>query len=354
MTIKIIPAIMSGGAGTRLWPLSTPQNPKPFHTFGQAQTLIQATAARFPKRFDAIEFLPPIVIANERHGHLVHAQLVEIGRPPSVIALEPVGRNTAATALVAANLCQQIDPEALTLLLPADHLIENVDAFLHVIAQAGETARERIVTFGIEPTEPATGYGYIHRGEACAPGVHKIIRFREKPPIDEARGFLAEGGYSWNAGIFLFSPEIVRAEFRHAPAIAEAVEATLAAATRDGVFLHLPEALFVKTPDVPFDIAVMQPTDRGAVAPCAIGWADIGSWDEVWRHSPRDGRGNAVQGQAACDDSNNCLVIADGVRVAVSGMSDVVVIATRSGVLVLPRERAQDVKRLSELAARLD
>jgi mannose-1-phosphate guanylyltransferase/mannose-6-phosphate isomerase len=352
--LKIIPAIMSGGSGTRLWPLSTPQTPKQFHAIGQKQTLIQATAARFPKQYENIEFLPPIVIANERHGHLAYAQLAEIGVEPSVIALEPIGRNTAATALIAAHLCQQIDPDALTLLLPADHLIADVAGFLAVIALASQTARERIVTFGIEPTEPATGYGYIERGALCAPGVHEIVRFREKPSVDVARTLLEGGRHSWNAGIFLFSPATVRTEFRHAPEIAASVEATLASAARDGVFLNLPEALFVKTPALPFDIAVMEKTDCGAVAPCSIGWADIGAWDEVWRHSPQDDAGNALQGLAVCEDSRNCLVIADGVRVAVSGMTDIVVIATRAGILVLPRARAQEAKRLSELASRLE
>jgi mannose-1-phosphate guanylyltransferase/mannose-6-phosphate isomerase len=294
MPIKIIPAIMSGGVGSRLWPLSTQNLPKQFHAIGHKDTLIQGPVRLFAAPYGELEFRAPIVIANERHGALVHAQLAEIGVAPSVIALEPVGRSTAATALLAARLSHTIDPEALTLLLPADHIIHDVASFLSALARAAATARDHIVTFGIEPTEPAIGYGYIERGEELDTGVYAIKRFHEKPEVEVARQFVAGGRHSWNAGIFLFASETVSAEFRHAPKFRDCVDIALANSKKDGVFLQLPENLFVKTPAESFDIAIMEKTDRGAVAPCDIGWADLGSWSEVWRNLPQNSDANAA------------------------------------------------------------
>jgi mannose-1-phosphate guanylyltransferase/mannose-6-phosphate isomerase len=203
-----------------------------------------------------------------------------------------MARNTAVVAAIAAALAEEIDHKALVLLLPADHMVTKPDAFHDAIARAAPIAQERIVTFGIAPDRPATGYGYIKRGEQLAEGVFAIASFREKPDAETAQRYLDEGGYSWNAGIFLFNPQVMLQEFQHAPAIREAAFAALEKAERRGAEIHIDAETFKQTPALPLDIAVMEKTSRAAVAPCDIGWADVGSWDEIWRLSPSDEFGN--------------------------------------------------------------
>jgi mannose-1-phosphate guanylyltransferase/mannose-6-phosphate isomerase len=354
MSVKIIPAVMSGGSGTRLWPLSTPDRPKQFHALAQEHTLIQATVSRFLEPHPDIRFLAPVVIANARHGAIVAEQLSAIDSAPSLIALEPEGRNTAATALVAALLGTMIDPEALVLLLPADHVIRDANSFLDAIARAAASAHDHIVTFGITPSEPATGYGYIEAGAPIANGVFAISRFLEKPNREVAEKLFADPAYTWNAGVFLFAPKLVIEEFARVPEVGKPVTAAVSAARHEKSFMYLDGASFSQAQSTPFDIAIMQSTTRGAVVPCEIGWADVGSWAEIWRLASKDAKHNAVQGKAVCQNSEGCLVIASGTRVAVSGLNDVMVIATPDGVLVLPRGRAQEVKGLTELLGGLD
>jgi mannose-1-phosphate guanylyltransferase/mannose-6-phosphate isomerase len=353
MTHRIIPAILSGGAGTRLWPVSTDAEPKQFHTFSGADSLFAETARRFRDDAEALSFAPPLVLANAAHAELVTAHLAVAGVEPAAIVLEPIGRNTAAAAVIAAALGQEIDADALVLLLPADHVIADSAAFMATIARAAPLARDRIVTFGIRPDRPETGYGYIKAGPELAPGVHQIAHFREKPDLDTAEAYLAEGGYAWNAGIFLFSPRVMLEAFAHAPAIRDAALGALAGAARRDRFIMPDAAAFAAIPSEPLDTAIMEKTRHAAVAPCVIGWADVGSWSELWRLSAKDDAGNALQGQAAVLDGANNLVRGDGVPVCVAGVSDLLVIATRDGVIVLPRERAQDVKALRDLAAKL-
>ncbi|MBI1251148.1 MAG: mannose-1-phosphate guanyltransferase [Alphaproteobacteria bacterium] len=348
---RILPAIMSGGSGTRLWPTSTDDRPKQFHALGGARTLIQDTIARVQMDAAGLSFAAPMILCNARHGALVEAQLAAIGATASAIALEPVGRNTAATAAIAAQLALEIDPEALVLLLPADHVIADADAFLDVAARAAPIARERIVTFGIAPSRPETGYGYIKHGAPLTEGVFAIEAFKEKPQRDVAQRYLDDGGYSWNAGMFLFSPRVLLQEFAGAADIRDAALAALAAAPRDGVRIALPDALFAQAPSEPLDIAVMEKTRLGAVAPCDIGWADVGSWAEIWRLAPQDGKGNAVSGDVIAHDASGLLVRNDsGLKIALAGVSDLIVIATDEAVMIVSRERAQDVKKLWELA----
>ena len=223
-SLKVAPVIMSGGSGTRLWPLSTDKKPKQFHALASELSMIQDTALRF--HGDQIAFLPPIVICNHRHGELARAQLVDLGIEPAAVILEPFGRNTASVAIVAAAWTLAHAPGALTLLLPADHVITDPDGFRSAIGKAVTAAGSEIVTFGIEPNGPETGYGYIQRGAALHEGVYRVARFVEKPNRKTAEGYLAEGGYAWNAGIFLYSPAVMLAEAqRLCPDIATAAVA---------------------------------------------------------------------------------------------------------------------------------
>jgi mannose-1-phosphate guanylyltransferase/mannose-6-phosphate isomerase len=227
-------------------------------------------------------------------------------------------------------------------------------AFRAAIARAAPVAIDRIVTFGIEPERPETGYGYIQRAEALAVGVYGVARFTEKPNFETAHAYLAEGGYDWNAGIFLFSPQVMAAEMdRHCPIILQSATAALAAAACEGAVIRLDQDLFSQTPSESIDIAVMEPTDRAAVTPCSAGWADVGSWSELWRLLEADAQGNVVQGDAVVLDTWGSYVQGDGMTVAVVGLTDVIVVASQGAVVVLPKARSQDVKALVEGVKRL-
>lgn len=354
MPISIIPAIMSGGAGTRLWPVSTSAHPKQFHALADAdKSLFVATLERVRGASNGIAFGDPLVLCNVAHRDQVRAHLAAAGVERATLVLEPQARNTAAVAAIAAAAAAEGDPEALVLLLPADHVIADADGFRAVVARAAPFARERIVTFGIAPDRPATGYGYIKRGAELGDGVFAVESFREKPDIVTARAYLAEGRYSWNAGIFLFHPGALLQEFEKSAEIRDKALASLRAAVREDDEIRLDAALFAQIPSEPFDIAVMEKTSRAAVAPCAIGWADIGAWDEIWRVSHRDEHGNATHGKVVARDAHDNLLRAEGVTLCVEGVNDLIVIATPTAVIVLPRERAQSVKALKEAAANL-
>ena len=350
--MKITPVIMSGGAGTRLWPISTAANPKQFHAFATGESLIQDTVRRVSGQA-SIELLPPILICSAAHLELVQRHLAEIGVVPAAIVLEPCPRNTAAVAAIAAALTAELSPGALALLLPADHVVADPQGFLDVVARAAPLAADNIVTFGIQPERPETGYGYIKQGAPLAEGVFRVGRFTEKPALDVAEAYLAEGGYAWNAGIFLYAPGVMLDEMaKSRPDIETAALAALAAAPRDGAVIRLPLAEFGACPSAPVDVAVMEPTERGAVAPCDIGWADIGSWSELWRLGPLDEAGNLVRGRAQAFDSRGSLVWSEGAPTLVLGVEDLVVVTTPEAVIVLPKSRSQEVKALLEAFGR--
>jgi mannose-1-phosphate guanylyltransferase/mannose-6-phosphate isomerase len=348
----IVPVIMSGGSGTRLWPLSTEETPKQFHALASHLTMIQETVLRFRDdphtRFEA-----PIIICNARHHTLARKQLAEIGVIPSAIVLEPFGRNTAAVAVVAARMVKQLNPGALVLLAPADHVIPQDDVFRAAIAR-GARFPDRIVTFGVQPTGPETGYGYIQAGTALDEGVFEVARFVEKPAREIAEDYLRQGGYAWNAGIFLFDPDVMLGEmatFR--PDILAAVDAALGERVESpeagqGLAFTLPGALFARTPSESIDVAVMERTGKAAVAPFDAGWADLGAWNEIWRLAKRDGADNLVRGEAVTLDTTGSLVWAEGMVVATLGVQDLIVVATGGTVVILPKSRAQDVKRVVE------
>jgi mannose-1-phosphate guanylyltransferase/mannose-6-phosphate isomerase len=358
LAARILPVIMSGGSGTRLWPLSTAERPKQFHALGGRASMIAETASRLRGTVEGVVFLDPVVIGSARHRDLIAAELAAAGIGLSALVLEPQGRNTAATAALAGLVAREIDQGALVLLMPADHVVARPERFAATVAAAAGEAGRRIVTFGIAPSGPETGFGYIEQGEELSPGVFAVRKFHEKPDRALAEDYIRRGGFSWNSGVFFFAPDVMIGEFANAPKpekpdaawaadiLREATEALLLAG-RDGVEIWLDEEAFARVPAESVDVAVMETTRRAAVAPCEIGWADVGSWAELWRLEPKDAAGNAVRGSATLLDVADTLVRAEGgVHVSVAGVSGLIVVATPTGVLVLPRERAQDVKKL--------
>jgi mannose-1-phosphate guanylyltransferase/mannose-6-phosphate isomerase len=315
--------------------------------------LFETTVRRLSGASGSLSFAPPIVLCNARHAELVEASLASVQASASAIVLEPAARNTAATAAIAAAVAAETDPQALALLAPADHLISDVGALHEAIARAAPFAKERIVTFAVKATRPAIEFGYVRRGAGLGDGVYALDSFHEKPGPDAARAYLADARYAWNSGLFLFRPQMLLEEFGLRSDIREPALAALARAARDGPRITLEAAPFALIPAEPFDTAIMQKTRRGAVAPCEMGWSDVGVWDEVWRVSSKDAAGNALRGPVAAIDAADSLLHAEGVTLCVAGVQNLIVVATPEAVIVLPRERAQDVKALRELAAKL-
>jgi mannose-1-phosphate guanylyltransferase/mannose-6-phosphate isomerase len=347
--LSVVPVILSGGTGTRLWPLSRESYPKQFWPLLSAATMLQETAARAA----GPGFKPPVVVCSDAHRFLVAEQLRAARIGDARILLEPAGRNSAPAIAAAALLIAAEDPDALLWILAADHAIADLPALHAALDKAAVAARQGfIVTFGMAPTAPETGYGYIEVGAALpdAPGVSAIARFVEKPDAARAADFLADGRHLWNSGMFLATAATLLAEMRtHAPAVLSAVEAALNAAARDLDFHRLDKDAFLAAPSISIDYAVMERTSRAAVVPAAIGWSDLGSWDALWDAAPvRDAAGNVTAGPGPVEvlDSSGCYVRSEGVLTAVLGLQDMIVVTTDDAVLVAPRARAQDVKTL--------
>lgn len=346
---RLIPVVVSGGSGTRLWPLSTEDFPKQFHRLASpSATLLQQTVQRLDCVED-VDIQPPILVCNEKHAELACGQLVEAGFAPSAVIAEPFGRNTAAVAMAAALAVEATDPEALILMAPSDHVISRPEAFAARIGEVAAMARDRFVLFGIVPTSPETGYGYIEAGRSIAGGLSAVTRFVEKPDIEKAKAYLAGGRHLWNGGIFLFSPQLMIAEMeRLAPAVAEATRRALAAGAKHGLTTILDPEAFATCPSISIDYAVMEHTDKAAVVPLDAGWADIGSWSSLWEQGPHDGAGNRVNGDVEAIDTEDCLLWSEDMILATVGLKDLVVVQAGGAVIVLPKSRAQDIRLVVE------
>ncbi|SFD06722.1 mannose-1-phosphate guanylyltransferase/mannose-6-phosphate isomerase [Massilia yuzhufengensis] len=345
--MKIYPVILSGGAGTRLWPLSRAVLPKQLLPLVADKTMLQETAQRVAG-WPGV--MAPLVVCGNDHRFMVAEQLREIGITPLGILLEPVGRNTAPAVAAAANYLKSIDPEALMLVLPADHVIENGAAFRDAVERAVTLVGQgALATFGIVPKSPETGYGYIRRGEAVAHcgDCYKVARFVEKPDAATAQSFLDEGGYYWNSGMFMFHAARFLAELQeHAPAIADAAEKAVSTGYRDLDFCRLDESAFSDSPSDSIDYAVMEKTSHAAVVPADIGWNDVGSWSALWEVQPKDANGNAQRGDVYLDGVTNSLVRAESRIVAVVGVDNLVVVETQDAVLVTHKDQVQRVKQV--------
>lgn len=348
--MKIYPVILCGGSGTRLWPMSRGGYPKQYLKLAGEHTLVQQTALRLNGMQDVAA---PIVITNAEQRFLVAEQLRTIDVVPSSIVLEPVGRNTAPAVAVAALLARQQSDDALLMVLPSDHVILDDKRFACLAMTAANIARDNyLVTFGIEPTEPHTGYGYIRGGEGLGgiDGAYEVDRFVEKPDAATAQGFLGVGGYYWNSGMFMLKASSYLDELgRHEPAILAQAQLAVQGATRDADFLRLDPAAFAECPNVSIDYAVMEKTEHAAIVVAAgLGWNDIGSWTALADIAPTDEMGNALIGDVLTEDVSNTYVRAEHRMVALVGVEDLVVVETADAVLVSRRDRAQDVKKIVE------
>jgi len=344
---------MSGGAGSRLWPASRKTMPKQLLPLVTDQTMVQETA----ERLSGDLFHPPVFICNAAHAAPIREQMNEIEQPVGAIIVEPMGRNTAPCAVVAALHAKQSDPEALILLAPADHHVTKPEAFRRSVAAALPAAQKGcLVTFGITPEGPETGYGYIEQGEAIAPGAFEVKAFKEKPDRETAQSYLDQGGYFWNAGIFLFSPEALLSEMKnfHPDIVEQSIKAYKEANLKSGQ-IDLDEASFAACPSESIDYAVMEPTDKAAVVPADIGWNDIGSFTSL--HALKKGEsGNAMKGDVITYETTNSLIETDGPLVTTVGVDGLAIIVKDGSIMVAKLEAAQDVKKIVEAlkAANLD
>ena len=343
---SITPVLLSGGSGTRLWPVSRALHPKQLQALVGERTMLQETALRLA----GPEFAAPMVVCNDEHRFTIAAQLQSIGLMPQAIVLEPKGRNTAPAAAVAALKLREQSPGALMLLAASDHVIDDVEAFHAAIRIAAAAAQKGyLVSIGVKPTRAETGYGYIDRGAALAaiPGAFAVKRFVEKPDRATAERFVATGTHLWNASIFLFRAATYLEELqKYAPDVLTQAEAALNHGTKDLDFLRLDREAFAKCRSISIDYAVMERTERAAVVPADIGWSDVGSWSMLWERGAKDADGNVVTGDVIIEDGKGNFIRSESRLVATLGVDNLVIIATNDAVLVAARDRDQDVKRI--------
>ncbi len=342
----IVPVILSGGSGTRLWPVSRASFPKQLWPLVSARSLLQETALRAHGK----GFAAPVIVCNQEHRFLIAEQLREAGVAGARILLEPVGRNSAPAVAAAAVLVAETEPDAVLWMMAADAAIADVPALHAALDQAAAAARAgHFVTFGVRPTAPETGYGYIEAGAVLPglPGVHAVARFIEKPDAATAAGFLGTGRHLWNSGMFVFTAATLLAELAvHAPEVLAAARAAVAARQADLDFIRLGAAEFAAGPSISLDYAVAERTVHAAVVPAELGWSDVGSWTALWELGAKDAAGNVALGDVVLEGAEDCYVRSDGMLAAVVGLKDVVVVVTADAVLAAHRSRAQEVKAL--------
>jgi len=342
---KLIPVILSGGSGSRLWPLSRQAYPKQLLALTGPDTLIQQTV----KRVSSLEgATSPLLVCNNEHRFLIAEQLFEAGVTPLDIILEPVKRNTAPAVAVAALRCLEEDPEGLMLVLPADHLLGDLDKFQTAVRHGtGAAMQGQLVTFGIKPSKAETGYGYIKRGNELKENTYKVERFVEKPDKATAEAYLQSGKYYWNSGMFLFRPSSYLEELeRYEPDMLAACRSAYENASKDLDFLRLERESFERSPSNSIDYAVMENTDNAAVVVLDCAWDDIGSWSSLWEVSKKDEVGNVLKGDVITEDVSDSLLISQKRLLAALGVKDVIVIETSDAVLVADKGRSQDIKRI--------
>ena len=351
----IYPVMLSGGSGTRLWPLSRAMYPKQFIHFSdtQGQSFLAATLKRLTAQAG---FAQPIIVCNNDHRFLVREEAERAGVAPQAVVLEPVARNTAPAAAAAALLVARQDPAGILVVMPSDHVIGDEPGFVAAVRRAAEVAETgKLVLFGITPDGPHTGYGYIRRG-APLPGFAEafaVEAFMEKPDKDTAQGYVSAGGYFWNSGIFVFRAQAFLDELaRFEPAILDAARQALADAEEDLGFLRLGREAFASAPSISIDYAVMERTGVAAVVPVDIGWSDVGSWSSLWEISDHDQAGNAVRGEAILEDTTNCYVHSERALVSTIGVKDLIVVATPDALLVADRARRRTCRASSRASSR--
>lgn len=348
MTASVRPVVLAGGSGTRLWPLSRKNYPKQFVSLVDDCSLFEGTL----RRLRALAHAPPLVVCNDEHRFLVAEVLRRSGVEDASILLEPVGRNTAPAVALAALEATASGDDPLLLVLPADHNIPDSAAFADAVERAAAVADGGfLLTFGVQPDHPETGYGYIRA--TTGDGVRSVEAFVEKPDRETAERYLAEGGYFWNSGMFVFRASTYLEQLeRHAPAILAAVQEAYAGRHGDLDFLRFDTAAFTATPGESIDYAVMERTDRAMVVPFQTAWSDVGSWRALWELGQTNGAAdsdeNVYRGDVIAGDSRRCYLHAEHRLVAAVGLEDCVVVETADAVLVAPRDRAEDVKRLVE------
>ena len=339
----IVPVILSGGSGTRLWPLSRSERPKQLLGLTHDETMLQLTA----RRASGAGYAPPMIVANVAHADLIEAQVAEVGGGGGLLILEPAARNTAPAIALAAFAAH---PDDLLLVMPSDHVIDNEAGFRAAVEAArGVVESGWLATFGMTPDKPETGYGYVRIGAALDAGVFRAEKFVEKPSRELAEQYLAERRYAWNGGIFLFSARAYIAALEaHAPAMASACREAVEKAVHEGTRLYPDRAAFLESPSDSVDYAVMERAERVAVVPVEIGWSDVGSWDALHEIATKDAFNNVHRGEVVAIDTSGCLIRTDGPLVAAVGVRDLIIVATGDAVLVLPRGSSQDVKRAIE------
>lgn len=343
MQSSIYPVILSGGSGTRLWPLSRAAMPKQLLPLLSEKTMFQETVQRVA---NLPNVAAPLVICNQEHRFMIAEQLRSMDVAAHAILLEPIGRNTAAAIAIAALVLQRTDADALMLILPADHLIGDQMAFALAVEHAVTVAQQGyLATFGIVAHTPETGFGYIRQGVALSEHAYAVQAFVEKPPRAVAEQYLASGEYYWNSGMFLFRASDVIAELRqHQPDVLQACEQALSLAKNDLDFIRLDSTTFTACPSVSIDYAVMERTNKAAVIPADIDWSDIGAWHAVWEASSKDAQSNAIRGDVILLDAQHNLVRAESRLVVALGVDNLVIIETPDAVMVAHKDRAQDVK----------